>query len=134
MAVALNHHIVHSRDPEASARFLAEVLGLPEPTRFAHFHVVTLDNGASLDFLGTDDEAYLVSNHYAFLVSEAEFDEIWGRIRGLGLDFYADPAGTEKGEIYHHFGGRGLYWAGPDGHWMEILTVPYGGWPAGASA
>ena len=129
MAVTLNHHIVHARDPEASARFLTEILGLPEPTRFGPFIVVTTANGASLDFMGTDDEKYLVPNHYAFLVSEDEFDEIFGRIQERQLEYFADPAGQQPGEIYHHFGGRGVYWADPDGHWLEILTVPYGGWP-----
>ena len=128
MAVTLNHHIVHARDPEASARFLTEILGLPEPTRFGPFIVVHTANGASLDFMGTDDEKYLVPNHYAFLVSEDEFDEIFGRIQERGLDYFADPQGQEKGEIYRHWGGRGVYWADPDGHWLEILTVPYGGW------
>ena len=81
------------------------------------------------NFMGTDDEKYLVPNHYAFLVSEDEFDEIFGRIQERKLEYFADPAGQEPGEIYHHFGGRGVYWADPDGHWLEILTVPYGGWP-----
>lgn len=128
MAVALNHHIVHARDPEASARFITEILGLAEPTRFGPFIVVQAANGVSLDFIGTDDEKYLVPNHYAFLVTEAEFDEIFGRIQERGLDHFADPGGNEPGEINHHFGGRGVYWADPDGHWLEIITVPYGGW------
>jgi catechol 2,3-dioxygenase-like lactoylglutathione lyase family enzyme len=128
MAVTLNHHIVHARDPETSARFLTEVLGLPAPTRFGHFHVVEAANGVSLDFMQTDDEKYLVPNHYAFLVSDDEFDAIFGRIQERGLDYFADPGGNEKGEINHHFGGRGVYWADPDGHWLEIITVPYGGW------
>jgi extradiol dioxygenase family protein len=74
----------------------------------------------------TLDVKYLVPNHYAFLVSETEFDDVWRRIKDKGIDFYADPSGRKKGEINHHFGGRGLYWAGPDGHWMEIITRPYG--------
>jgi catechol 2,3-dioxygenase-like lactoylglutathione lyase family enzyme len=126
MAVQLNHHIVHARDAQASARFVTEILGLPEATRFGPFLVVEADNGVSLDYMQTDDDRYLVPNHYAFLVSEDEFDEIFGRIRARGLDYYADPAGTQKGEINHHDGGRGVYWADPDGHWLEIITRPYG--------
>lgn len=122
----LNHHIVHARDPEASARFLVEILGLPAPTRFGPFVVVQTANGVSLDFIGTDDPKYLVPNHYAFLVSEDEFDAIFARIRERGLDYFADPAGKQKGEINHHDGGRGVYWADPDGHWLEIITRPYG--------
>lgn len=128
MTVQLNHHIVHARDPEASARFLSEMLGLGPPTRFGHFHVVQVPNGVSLDYMGTDDERYLVPNHYAFLVSEEEFDQIFARIEERQLDYFADPAGRQPGEINHHYGGRGVYWPDPDGHWLEILTVPYGGW------
>jgi catechol 2,3-dioxygenase-like lactoylglutathione lyase family enzyme len=124
--VHLNHHIVHARDPEASARFLTEVLGLAEPTRFGPFVVVQTHNGVSLDFLGTDDEKYLVPNHYAFLVTEEEFDEIFDRIRDRGIEFYADPGAQQPGEINHHDGGRGVYWPDPDGHWLEIITRPYG--------
>lgn len=134
MPVALNHHIVHARDPERSAQFLTEVLGLDPPTRFGHFHVVTLANGVSLDVVGTDDERYLVPQHYAFLVSDEEFDAILGRIVDRGIDHFADPAGHQRGEINHHFGGRGVYWADPDGHWLEIITVPYGGWDGTAPA
>lgn len=129
MAAKLNHHIVHSRDPKASAELLTELLALPAPTRFGHFIVVAAANDVSLDFMEAQDEKYLVPNHYAFLVSETEFDQVWQRIRDKGIDFYADPAGQRKGEINHHFGGRGLYWAGPDGHWMEIITRPYGSAP-----
>jgi catechol 2,3-dioxygenase-like lactoylglutathione lyase family enzyme len=126
VAVRLNHHIVHARDPEASARFLTEILGLPDPTHFGHFVVVELANGASLDFIGTDDERYLGPNHYAFLVDEDEFDEIFGRIRARGLDFWADPGRRQLGEINHHDGGRGVYWPDPNGHLLEIITRPYG--------
>ena len=126
MPAQLNHHIVHARDPEASARFMTEILGLPPATRFGPFLVVEADNGVSLDFMQTDDERYLVPNHYAFLVAEDEFDVIFGRIQERGLDYYADPHGHEKGEINPHDGGRGVYWADPDGHWLEIITRPYG--------
>lgn len=126
MPAQLNHHIVHARDPEASARFLTELLDLPAPTRFGPFVVVQTANGVSLDFIGTDEERYLVPNHYAFLVSEEEFDAIFARIRERGLDYFADPFAKRKSEINHNDGGRGLYWADPDGHWLEIITRPYG--------
>jgi catechol 2,3-dioxygenase-like lactoylglutathione lyase family enzyme len=126
VAVQLNHHIVHARDPQSSARWMAEMLGLDPPTTFGPFDVVTLDNGASLDFIGTDDPTYLVSQHYAFLVTEDEFDEIYGRIVERGLDHWADPARSEAGQINHHDGGRGVYWPDPDDHLLEIITRPYG--------
>jgi catechol 2,3-dioxygenase-like lactoylglutathione lyase family enzyme len=127
MSINLNHHIVHARDPARSAAFYVELLGLTPPRTFGRFVVVELDNGVSLDFIGTDDEKYLVPNHYAFLVGEDDFDRIFARIQERGLEFYADPRGTQKGEINHHDGGRGVYWADPDGHWLEIITRPYGG-------
>jgi catechol 2,3-dioxygenase-like lactoylglutathione lyase family enzyme len=125
MAVQLNHHIVHATDPAASARYLAEMLGLDPPTRFGPFHVVQTANDVSLDFLPADGME-IQSNHYAFLVSEVEFDEIFGRIRERGIEFYADPGAQQPGEINHHDGGRGVYWPDPDGHWLEIITRPYG--------
>lgn len=124
MAVQLNHHIVHATDPEASARFLADVLGLEPPTRFGPFVVVETANGVGLDFMRADGE--ITANHYAFLVTEDEFDQIFARIRERGLDHFADPGGQQRGEINHHDGGRGVYWADPDGHWLEIITRPYG--------
>lgn len=127
MAVQLNHHIVHARDAEESAQFLVDLLGLAPFSRFGPFIVVELANGVSLDFMTTDDETYLVPNHYAFLVTDEEFDAIFGRIQERGLDYFADAHGNEKGAINHHFGGRGVYWSDPTGHWLEIITRPYGG-------
>ena len=124
MPVQLNHTIVAARDPHASATFLAEVLGLPAPVRFAHFEVVTLGNGVSLDY--DHASADITPQHYAFLVSEAEFDAILARVRARGLPIYAAPTGAGAGEINHDWGGRGFYFPDPSGHWLEVLTRPYG--------
>ena len=124
MPVQLNHTIVAARDRERSARFLADVLGLAAPTTYGPFSVVQLANDVSLDFIDDDD---VHPRHYAFLVTEAEFDQIFGRIRGRGLDFWADPFRRRPGEINTHDGGRGVYWLDPDGHVLEIITRPYGG-------
>ncbi len=123
MTVQLDHTIVSARDSKASATFFAEILGLPAPTRFGPFEVVDLDNGVSLDFLDTDD-AFTIE-HYAFLISEPEFDQIFARIRARGLRFWADPGRSRPGEINHNDGGRGLYFEDPNGHLLEILTRPY---------
>jgi catechol 2,3-dioxygenase-like lactoylglutathione lyase family enzyme len=120
----LNHTIVWTRDKEASSAFLAEILGLPEPARFGPFRIVELDNEASLDFHDTEGE--IPSQHYAFLVSEADFDKAFARIRERGLTWWADPAQRRAGEINHNDGGRGLYFEDPDGHLLEIITRPYG--------
>ena len=124
MAIELNHTIVHARDPQRSASFLAELLGRPAPVPFGPFLGVTLDNGVTLDFIGADAE--LVIEHYAFLVGEAEFDQVFERIRARALPYWADPAHRQPGEINHHDGGRGVYWNDPDGHYLEIITRPYG--------
>jgi catechol 2,3-dioxygenase-like lactoylglutathione lyase family enzyme len=124
MSVRLNHTIVWCRDQRRSATFLAEMLGRPAPTRFGPFLVVELDNGVSLDFHDTDDA--IAPQHYAFLIAEEEFDTIFGRIRERKLDHWADPGRTRPGEINRHDGGRGVYFADPDGHFLEIITRPYG--------
>jgi hypothetical protein len=125
MSIDLNHTIVHARDPQASAVLLAEILGRPAPTRFGPFHCVQLDNGVTLDFISADGEVALIE-HYAFLVSEREFDEIFGRITERQLPYWADPAHQQPGRINHHDGGRGVYWNDPNGHYLEIITRPYG--------
>ena len=124
MSIELNHTIVLVKDRWAAARDVASVLGVAEPTAYGPFAVIELANGVSLDFMEGDDEP--VGQHYAFLVSEAEFDEILGRLQEAGRRWWADPFGKQPGEINHNDGGRGLYWKGPDGHWLEIITRPYG--------
>ena len=128
MPIKFNHTIVYARDSHASAAFLAGVLGLSGPRRWGPFEVVTTDNDANIDFL--DAEGDITPQHYAFLVGETEFEEIFKRIRDRGLSYWADPAQTQEGDINRHDGGRGLYFEDPDGHLLEIITRPYGsgGW------
>ena len=123
MAVQLNHTIVAARDRHASAAFLADILGLPAPKAWGPFVMVEVDNDMTLDFMDTDE---ITSQHYAFLVSEAEFDEIFGRIQERGLPYWADPVHRHAGEINTNDGGRGVYWEDPNGHNLEIITRPYG--------
>jgi catechol 2,3-dioxygenase-like lactoylglutathione lyase family enzyme len=125
MPVSLNHTIVHARDAEASASFLAEVLGLRPPVRFGPFWGVELDNGVTLDFL-EQSEGDILTEHYAFLVSEPDFDAIYARIVDRGLAYWADPSHRQAGKINRNDGGRGVYWSDPNGHNLEIITRPYG--------
>jgi catechol 2,3-dioxygenase-like lactoylglutathione lyase family enzyme len=125
MPVQLNHTIVHAEDPAASARFMSEVFGLPGPELFGHFLVVRTANGVSLDFM--KDTPPISKQHYAFLVSEAEFDAIFGRVKARGLTWWADPFKQQPGRINAHDGGRGVYFDDPNGHFLEIITRPYGG-------
>ena len=126
MPVQLNHTIVAARDRHEAAAFLADILGLAPPTTYGPFAVVELDNEVSLDFI---DDPEVWPRHYAFLVTEDEFDQIFGRIKDRGLTFWADPFEHRPGEINTNDGGRGVYWSDPNGHKLEIITVPYGGWP-----
>lgn len=127
MPAQLNHTIVLAQDKHATARHLVEILGLADPAAYGPFVVVQLANGVSLDV--ADDHGTPHPQHYAFLVSEDEFDAIHARIVERGLEWWADPSHRRPGEVNTRDGGRGIYWNDPNGHNLEILTVPYGGWP-----
>jgi catechol 2,3-dioxygenase-like lactoylglutathione lyase family enzyme len=128
MAVDFNHTIVWARDSKASAAFLADMLGLAAPRRWGPFEVVTTANGVNVDFM--DKQGEISTQHYAFLVNEAEFDALFARIEEKTLAYWADPGRSRQGEINHHDGGRGVYFEDPDGHLLEVITRPYGsgGW------
>ena len=129
MTIQLNHTIVSARDNEKAALFTVEMLGLPAPTMLGPFAVVQIGD-VSLDFLEVGGE--ITPQHYAFLVSETEFDAIFARIEARQLPFWADPHRSRQGRINHWDDGRGVYWDNPDGHLLEIITRPYGS--AGTSA
>jgi catechol 2,3-dioxygenase-like lactoylglutathione lyase family enzyme len=124
MKIQLNHTIVRVRDKRESAAFLSEILGLPTPTTYGPFVVVELDNEVSLDF--ADDHGPANPQHYAFLVEESDFDDIFARIKERGLTYWADPFRRRPGEFNTNDGGRGVYWEDPNGHLLEIITRPYG--------
>ncbi|HVF65707.1 MAG TPA: VOC family protein [Casimicrobiaceae bacterium] len=124
MTVQLNHTIVWCRDKAKSAAFYSDVLGLPPPTRFGPFQVVQLHNDVSLDFSDNGEDTIVVQ-HYAFLIDETTFDQVFARLRERGLAYWADPARCRGGEINRTDGGRGVYFQDPDGHLLEVLTRPY---------
>lgn len=124
MSVQLNHTIVWCKDKHKSSEFFAEILGLPKPKTFGPFRVIPLENNISLDFKDTKKE--IAPQHYAFLLSEKEFDEIFERIRNKGLKYWADPGQKKISEINHNDGGCGVYFEDLDGHLLEIITRPYG--------
>ena len=124
MTVRLNHTIVSARDHTKSALFLTELLGLEPPFLLGPFAVVKVGDELTLDFM--ESEGDVVPQHYAFLVSESEFDEIFARIRERGLAYWADPYRTKRGETNRWDDGRGVYFEDPNGHLLEILTRPYG--------
>jgi extradiol dioxygenase family protein len=113
MSVRLNHIIIPAHDKHASAKFLADILGVPVGQPVDPFVPVTLD------YLNRED---FHPHHCAFLVDEDEFDAAFTRIRQSGITYYADPGHEHPGEINHLWGGRGVYFEDPNGHNMEILT------------
>ncbi|OEJ40021.1 glyoxalase [Streptomyces agglomeratus] len=125
MSVQLNHTIVHSRDNRESAEFYAHILGLEISAEWGPFIAVELSNGVTLDFATVPAESITVQ-HYAFLVSEEEFDGIFQRVKDAGITYYADPHGKQPGEINRNDGGRGVYFMDPAGHGLEAITRPYG--------
>jgi catechol 2,3-dioxygenase-like lactoylglutathione lyase family enzyme len=126
MPVKLNHTIVHAANKQQSAAFYADVFGFDAPVAFGPFLEVETANEVTLAVLETDEKFDI--QHYAFLVSDDEFDQIFERVQSRGLDYWADPAMRTKGEINRHFGGRGVYFRDPGGHLLEIITKPYGRW------
>ena len=128
MSVELNHIIVPARDKRASAEFLAGILGLRTSPEWGHFVPVRVSNGVTLDYVDSDD---LRTQHYAFLVGEAEFDAALARIRDADIEIYARFDRTGRGKINHLYGGRGVYFDDPNGHLLELITRPYGASPEG---
>ena len=125
MAVELNHTILWANDKWASARFLADILGVEVGPQWARFVPVRV-GGVTLDFADSPERH---RQHYAFLVGEEEFDAAFARIRSAGVTYYADHDRSGEGEINHYYGGRGVYFDTPDGNLFELITQPYGAVP-----
>ena len=129
MTIELNHTIVLARDKQASAEFLAGVLGIDAGPAWGPFLPVTLGNGVTLEYLDAGDDP-IQAQHYSFLVPDDVFDAALARIRDAHLSHWADPFHAEPGRISHNYGGRGVHFDDPDGHNMELQTTPYGPVPA----
>ena len=123
MSVALNHTIIPAKDKWASAKFLADILNLEAGPEWGHFVPVKTANGVTLDFDNREDFRPL---HFAFLISDGEFDAAFARIQTRGIRYYADPRRSKPGEINHNHNGRGVYFDDPNGHLYELITHPYG--------
>ena len=119
MAITLNHTIVPSHDKEQSARWFADLMGFQYTGLNGHFAPVQVNDTLTLDW---DNSDKFEGHHYAFLVSEEEFDSIFKRIQDGGVRYGSGPGSSTDGQINHRLGGRGLYFADPDGHLMEIMT------------
>lgn len=123
--IELNHTIVPAHDKIASAKFFARLFGLSfDEQSVGYFAPVRVNDRLTLDF----DDDYSAADrfdvhHYAFHVSEAEFDAIFGRIQAEGIPYGSEPHALEDGAINHRGGGRGVYFRDPNGHILELLTV-----------
>ena len=120
MAVTLNHTIVAARDKHASAAFLADILGVTVGEESPPFVPVRLSNDVTLDFMSREE---VRSQHYAFLLSDEEWDAAYQRLRDRGISTWADPGYSQPDEINTRWGGRGVYFYDPDGHSLEIMTA-----------
>lgn len=120
----LNHHIVYATDPEASVRYYTEILGLEPAVKLGAFAVLQVSADTTLDFVATQDD--FDRQHYAFLVTETEFDEIFERITTRDIDYWSDPMHHNPGQTNAWDDGRGAYFNDPDDHRLEIITKPYG--------
>lgn len=124
MAVQLDHLLVPARDRVASARLLADLLGVPwAEAGVGPFSPVYVNDGLTLDF----DEAggAFPIQHYCFRATPAEFNEILGRIVAAGIPYRSLPHGPDDFKVNHSYGGKIVYWSKPDGHIWELLTVSY---------
>lgn len=120
MSIEINHLIVPATDRKASARFLGDVLGVePAPAVIPHFEPLQV-GGVTLDFM---DSAETQSMHIAFVVDDETFDAALKRFGELGTATFADPMRSQPGEINHRWGGRGIYFDDPDGHFFELMTA-----------
>lgn len=124
MEVSFNHCIVYANDAQASASFFTELFALPEAVVWGPFHSVALAGDVFLQFGAPGIEVQ--PQHYAFLVSDEEFDAIYQRILVAGLEHSADPRGEQPGTFNTNHGGRGVYFRDPSGHGLEVFTRPYG--------
>jgi catechol 2,3-dioxygenase-like lactoylglutathione lyase family enzyme len=121
MAIVLDHTIVPARDKEVSARFFAEIFGLPYEGGSGHFAAVQVNESLTLDF---DTRDNFESHHYAFYIGDEEFDAIFGRIKAAGLPYGSGPFSPQDGQINTRRGGRGFYFRDLDGHLLEVMTRP----------
>ncbi len=123
MPITLNHTIVYARNPRETAAYLVDLFALEPARELAPFTIVQI-GPTSLDFMQAEGE--IASRHFAFLVSEAEFDAVFAKLQSRGQAFWADPSRKRRGQINNWDDGRGVYFDDPNGHLLEAITRPYG--------
>ena len=122
MSIELDHTIVPSRNQVASAKRLAELLGVPwAESAIGPFSPVYVNEGLTLDFIETKESFPIY--HFCFRVSRKDFDAILGRVKAAGIPFRSSPHGPMDMKVDPQYGN--FYWNEPDGHMWEVLTVSY---------
>ena len=124
MTIQLDHTIVPAKDKKASAEFFAEIFGLTVTPGHGYFTQVRVNETLTLDFSDDSEIGGGFGHHYAFHVSDAEFDAIFGRVKAKGIAYGSGPDSHTNGRINHRRGGRGVYFEDPSGHLLEVMTVP----------
>ncbi len=122
MEITLNHTIVPSFNNVESAKFYEKIFGFKFVKEWGHFAVLTVNSTLTFDFVTKKDFS---TSHYAFKVSEKEFDEIMERIKKDNIIFGSGPSSSSDGRINNNDGGRGAYFKDPNGHLLEIITKDY---------
>lgn len=122
MAITLNHTIVPCFNNVESAKFYCRLFGFEYIGEFSRFIVVRVNDTLCLDF---DSRDKFESNHYAFKVSEQEFDEIFERLQTGNINYGSGPCEADDMKINHNYGGRGVYFRDQNGHLLEMLTADY---------
>jgi catechol 2,3-dioxygenase-like lactoylglutathione lyase family enzyme len=120
MAIVLDHTIVPAKNRIDSAKFFAEIFGLKVKPGQGPFAQVQINESLTFDF---DDQPEPPRQHYAFHISDAEFEEIFSRVKAKGLSYGSGPFSHTDGKIYTRRGGRGFYFEDPNGHLLEVMTV-----------
>jgi catechol 2,3-dioxygenase-like lactoylglutathione lyase family enzyme len=123
MTIRLDHTIVPAADKMVAAQFFAEIFDLTVKPGAGYFAQVQVNESLTLDFADEPERSWH-GHHYAFHISDAEFEGIWGRVKAKRLPYGSGPAAHTDGQIYTRRGGRGFYFEDPNGHLLEVMTVP----------
>ncbi len=122
MEITLNHTIVAAKNNVESAKFYEKIFGFEFIKEWGHFAVVKVNSSLTLDF---DTQEEFSKNHYAFKVSDQQFDDIFERVKADNISFGSGPRSNDDGKINNNYAGRGVYFKDPNGHLLEIITTDY---------
>jgi catechol 2,3-dioxygenase-like lactoylglutathione lyase family enzyme len=122
--ITIDHIGVLARDVAASARFLAEILGLPpgfpDGPDAEMFRLPVGESGGALLYFPADQVPGL---HIAFRVDERTFAAVVDRLRARGLAFGNDPEDQTNMHTNDFLGGHGrVFFRDPNDHLFEVMA------------